>query len=469
MKIICSLRLNQWACASPSPRGHFLPAKTFYPVPVLEYPSLGSERQAASGPIGRSFSCFVALVKTDKRKILALIGRRDLVSDGVWDYCTLLSEALRPHGMDMELSEVNWAQSGWLAALRKLRSQLFTSPGEWALLQYTAMAWSRRGFPLGALAIAWAAKNRGVRLAVVLHEPRGFQASGIWARFRFACQQWVIRRLYSLADVCIFTVPPATVPWLRRDDSKICFIPIGSNIQENMTLRQRATSADSPKTVAVFCVTNLARTAWEVAEIAAAIRHAGKSVPHLRLIVFGRGAMEARNLLENALAGSGAECSILGVLPAEEVARILSEADALLYVRDALTPQHGSALAAVASGLPLVAYGDEATSFPLSEAGIILVPPGDREALGCALRRVLTDDPLWNSLHLRSLSAYKKYFAWEEIARRYATALEISVSAQTVSHSQETHELNVLGSASYQVGTHPGQEDLRPREASDAS
>lgn len=413
------------------------------------------------------FPGFTAPVKTEQRKILALTGRRDLLSDGVWDYCSRLSGALCSHGFETELIEAGWEQAGWLSAFRSLRSKLSGMRHEWVLMQYTAMAWSRRGFPFGALAIAWAAKNTGTRLAVVFHEFRGFRAPGIWARFRFACQQWVIHRLYALAGVGIFTVPVATVSWLSRNDAKACFIPIGSNIPESTTPRNREAFVASPKTVAVFGVTNLGRSAWEVEEIAAAICYAQRSVPHLRLIVFGRGAIEARKLLETAMTGSGAELSILGVLAAEEITRILSEADALLYVRDVLTPQHGSALAAVACGLPLVAYGDEATSFPLSEAGIILAPPGDREALGCALGRVLKDDLLWNSLHQRSLSTYKKYFAWEEIARKYCATLQATTLAQSAGPLVDP-ALKGLGSASYRMTAHAAKENFRPGGASDA-
>lgn len=389
--------------------------------------SNGGPRLVLSAVLIASLTAFV---KTEYLKILALTGRHDPLSDGVWDYCTRLSAALREHGADMGLSEVAWEERGWPTAVCELWNRLSRKRSEWALLQYTAMAWSRRGFPFGALAVAWIAKHRGARLAVVFHESFGFRAKGIWARSRFGCQQWVIRRLFSIADVGIFTVPLASLPWLRHNDAKACFIPIGANIPAMLTPRQLHTaSPETPKTVAVFCVTTVRKTEWEVAEITAAVRHAMKAVPRLRLVVFGRGATEARSLLEDALADISVELTILGVISPEEITRILSESDALLYVRDTLTPQHGSALAAVACGLPLVAYGDEAGCSPLSEAGILLAPPGDRNALYSALERVLTDDAFWTALHNRSVNAYKKYFAWEEIARKYATALQVLASA----------------------------------------
>lgn len=405
-------------------------------------------------------------MNSESAKILALTGRRDFLSDGVWDYCTRLADALRPHGFEVELIEADWERSGWVGSLRNIRSQLDAVRHEWVLLQYTAIGWSRRGFPIGALVVAWTVKKQGARLAVVFHEPYGFRAKGIWARLRFGCQQWVIRSLYSLADVAIFTVSVEVLSWLRPGDSKAHTIPIGSNIPENLTQRNLSRSADAPKTVAVFCITNVGRTAWEVAEIAAAVRHARESVPRLRLVVFGRGALEARGLLEHALAGSDVELSIRGVLPAGEVAQILSESDTLLYVRDVLMPQRGSAIAAVACGLPLIAYGDEAVCFPLSEAGILLARPGDREALWSSLIRVLTDDAVWASLHQRSLRAHRKYFAWDEIARRYAAALQVKDSTQPVNALQPIPDLYERSGDSFQVAEPIGAKKYQRGNAS---
>lgn len=404
-------------------------------------------------------------MKTENLKVFALTGRHDLLSDGVWDFCTRLSAALQTHKVDIGLFEVAWEQNGWTAALRDLWYQFSEKRNEWALLQYTAMAWSRRGLPFGALAVAWIALHRGARLAIVFHEPIGFRARGIWAGFRFFCQQWVIHRLYSIAEVGIFTVPLPALPWVHPRDSKACFIPIGANIPEMLTPRQpHASSANSPKTVAVFCVTTVRRTAWEVVEIAAAVRHAKRSVPHLRLVVFGRGAMEARILVEDALSGSGVELSFLGVIPAAEITRILGESDVFLYVRDTLTLQHGSPLAAVACGTPLVAYGDETSCFPLSEAGIILVHPGDRNVLCTALERILTDSALWSSLHRRSVNAHKKYFAWEEIARKYAAALQVPVSEHSESPMKEAPRRGDASRLASQLTEGMAKEECRSSE-----
>jgi glycosyltransferase involved in cell wall biosynthesis len=365
-------------------------------------------------------------VNTVSRRITALVGRLDEPTDGVRDFCHCLSEALRQQGVTMGFEETAWAKIGWRKALRQIRARLLVTPGDWVLLQFTGMAWSRRGFPFGVLTVARKLRNRGARLAVVFHEPHGFRTKGIWARFRFKCQEWIIHHLYRISDLGIFTVSLSRLNWIASNDSKARFIPIGSNMPAIVgQKRDTRSSSGKAKTVAVFGVTNHPRTSLEVAEISRAVLQAKNSVSVLRLIVFGRGAMEARKQIEDALRGAGIELSVFGVLPAEQVSEILSNSDVLLYVRDELTSQHGSTLAAVACGIPIVAYGDSATCYPISEAGILLAPSGNHAALSAALIRVLSDDEMWNGMHERSIEAHRKYFAWTEIARRYASALEI--------------------------------------------
>ena len=47
------------------------------------------------------------------------------------------------------------------------------------LLQYTALSWSRRGIPFGAVATLGVLRSRGVRCVVVFHEPSRQDKSSI--------------------------------------------------------------------------------------------------------------------------------------------------------------------------------------------------------------------------------------------------------------------------------------------------
>jgi glycosyltransferase involved in cell wall biosynthesis len=143
----------------------------------------------------------------------------------------------------------------------------------------------------------------------------------------------------------------------------------------------------------------------------------------LQLTVLGRNSEEAGGRLQSALDGAPLRVSVLGLLPAAEVARALSSADALLFVRGHVSSRRTSAIAGIACGLPVVAYRGEETGFPITEAGVVLVDQGDHQALADALCRVLTDDEWRQELCRRNVRAQRTHFSWEAIARRFLEAL----------------------------------------------
>ena len=169
----------------------------------------------------------------------------------------------------------------------------------------------------------------------------------------------------------------------------------------------------------VFGVTGAPEMAREVADIAGVMQEASKSLKKLRLVVLGRGAMEAREELANALGKCRVELIVRGVLPAEEIACELERADVLLFVRSAITLQRGSAIAGIAYGLPIVGYRTERISAPLHEAGVEWSPWRDRDALVRGLIRVLSDPQHWTELRQRNIEIQKNYFSWSRIAERY--------------------------------------------------
>ncbi len=79
-----------------------------------------------------------------------LLGRRDEPTDGVADYCDMLRESGLAHGLSFESVQLPWAERGWNKALAELRRAAAGWRNRWVLLQYTTLAWSRRGFPFRA-------------------------------------------------------------------------------------------------------------------------------------------------------------------------------------------------------------------------------------------------------------------------------------------------------------------------------
>ncbi len=352
--------------------------------------------------------------------MVALLGRRDEPTDGVRDYCSLLAEALRRRGVTLELAESFWERNGWLRGLWNLQKRSRGWRGEWVLLQYTALAWSRRGFPFGVLAVLALLRARGVKTAVVFHEVRDDRPHRLLNRFRITFQYGVMRTASRWADRSILTVPVEQVPWLNPTQTKATFIPVGANISRaGISTKADGRMRRTPRTVAVFGVTGGVGTVPECADIGYAVKRASNRVGALRLVVLGRGSEEAEPILRREFDGARVEVSALGLQPAKDIERILSAADVLLFVRGHVSTRRSSAIAAIPCGLPIVGYRGPETHSPITEAGAELVPLGDRKALAEALERVLIEEDLWRELHQRNLRAYAEHFSWDAIAERY--------------------------------------------------
>jgi glycosyltransferase involved in cell wall biosynthesis len=352
---------------------------------------------------------------------IAVLGRRDGPTDGVADYCEQLGAALGLHGYELETVRMPWPERGWAAALADLRRRAEDWSGCWVLLQHTALSWSRRGFPLYAPRILAALRESGARCGVVFHEFGSAGGSRIIDRARNSCQMWVLKRLYRQAERAIFTVPLETISWLPSQHKKAVFIPIGANCPELHTHPCR--DAGGKKTVAVFSVTGGAQTLPEIADICFAVKRASRAMGPLRLVVMGRGSKEAEPALQEGLFGTNVAVEVLGLVSAEKLSRALARADVQLFVRGHISNRRGTAIAGIACGLPIVCYAGPETGWPLTEAGILSVPLGDREALSAALERVLSHDTLRDSLAERSRRAQKEYFSWSVIAARYAHSI----------------------------------------------
>lgn len=356
---------------------------------------------------------------------IALMGRRDEPTDGVEDYCRFLADALAQRGIRLQSTRVSWDMDGWLRALWKLRNESRQWRGRLVFVHYTGMAWSRRGFPFGAVIVARILKSQGARGAVVFHEFSRQHSSRAWiSRLRGALQAATIRRLYRGASNTVFTVPLEFVNWLPTTDTKSHFIPIGANVPERLYPRTCA-SGHRPKTVVVFGVTGAPNMVAEVEVISDVIRRTAESVHSLRLVLCGRGSSDAGKLLAPALQEHGVEVVVKGILSGDAVADELHSADAYLFVRGSINLQRGSALAGIACGVPIVGYRNGKMMRPLDEAGVEWAPFGDHHALAQNLLAVLSDEQKWVDLHERNLRLQRNYFGWNRIANEYVKAFSL--------------------------------------------
>jgi glycosyltransferase involved in cell wall biosynthesis len=357
------------------------------------------------------------------QRCLALLGRRDSPIDAVEEYCTYLASALPEFGIQLELVRIDWEQHGWRGVIRELSESALREKDAFFLLQYTALAWSRRGFSWRVLRVLRTIKQRGGRCGIVFHDVEPYFGNRLIDRIRRQTQLATMRRGLALADLAVVTIPSDKIPWVgsRR---KPVFIPVGANLPAPETAwRLRDSRVDAIPAVAVFSLSPGQLGTQEAQLISRAALHVAGHIGKLRLVVIGRNTEELRSTLHEALYGKPVELLVRGVLPAEEVVKELGACDALLNVRGPISSSRGSAIAGIACGLPVIAREGWETAGPIRDAGVVLVPRDATDEFGPALLRVLTDKTYRDSLAERSRCAQADHFSWHAIAAKLAEAL----------------------------------------------
>lgn len=356
--------------------------------------------------------------------MIAILGRMDTPTDAVEDYCRYLGDALRLHGISLVIERVAWQEHGWRAALRSIRRLANGRKGEWVLVQYTALAWSMRGFPWRLLRVLRILKAAGVRIGLVYHDVEPFPGTRWIDWLRRHVQIRIMRGAMDLAQAAVFTVPLEKVSWLEPPHAKAVFIPIGANFPvTDKVLSPQVVPHGESLTVAVFGITGGASAGKEIEQIVEASRFASENVKNLKLVVFGRNSKEAGSQLSNQMNGIPVEVRVLGVLSTEEVVRTLACCDVLLFVRGHISTRRGSAIAGIACGLPVIAAEGPETASPITEAGIAFYSPQRKGDLGDVLLHVLQDEDYRALLAQRSSMAHQRYFSWAVIAGQYTEFL----------------------------------------------
>lgn len=362
---------------------------------------------------------------------VALLGKKDTPTDAVEEYSAFLSGALALHGLELQIVRVDWEERGWKGAVGDLKKKATEWDGQWVLVQYTALAWSRRGFPLRFRAILKALRRSGARIAVTFHDVEPFAGKRLVDKLRRNVQRATMRKALRIADLAVFTVPVEKVSWIGEKPRNAVFIPVGANLpQPERYWSTSGGSGSGVPRVAVFGVTGGLAGVREAATIRRAVAYCSKRCGRIELDVFGRHAEAAEGTLRALSAELPVEISVQGVISAEEVAQRLGQADALLFVRGAISSRRGSAIAGIACGLAVIAFAGSETAAPITEAGVVLFDPTNENAAGERLLKVLSDAEHRKSLVERSKRAQEEHFSWRAIAQRYAEALEKSGAAR---------------------------------------
>ena len=358
------------------------------------------------------------------QKCIALLGRRDAPTDAVEEYCQYLGEALRAHDLALELARVAWLEDGWPAAMRELERQAGAWRGCWVLVQFTALSWSERGFPLRFLRVLRILRHAGARVAMVYHDVLPYPGNRTIDKLRRRAQNHAMSEALRSCDLGVFTVPVSKIPWVGKKHTRAIFIPVGANLPEpESAWNIDHLDANRLPTIAVFGITGGEGGIWEIASISEALQIVAERLGKLRLVVMGRHSDTAEKALRNLMDKQPIEVSALGILPGAEIVRQLASCDVMLFVRGGISSRRGSAIAGIACGLPVVALDGPETASPITEAGVVFAGPKRQRGLGEALLKVLADPEYRASLAERSRRAQDQYFSWRAIATRYAEAL----------------------------------------------
>lgn len=361
------------------------------------------------------------------KRCVALLGEKDSPTDAVEDYCRYLAAALPEHGIQLDISRLAWAEKGWKAALADLRTAASSSSNTWFLIQYTALAWSRRGFPWRVLRAIGLLKQCGGRVAVVFHDIEPYHGRRMVDRVRSGVQLRTMQNILRLSDVSIFTVAVEQVPWIGRANEKTVFIPVGANLPDpERAWAKRDGESERPPCVGVFSISGgEVAAAEEVSLIADCVSYVSEKLGAIRLAVIGRNSATAGPMLREKLRGKTVEVVAYGMLSGEKIVDALGACEALLFARWNISTRRGSAIAGIACGLPVIAREGWETAPPITEAGVVLLPAeAAAREFGPALLRVLEDRAHREELAAKSRNAQRQHFSWKAIAAKYAEILE---------------------------------------------
>lgn len=389
-------------------------------------------------------------------RILFITGEYPAMQGGVGDYTRRLSQALGVLGADVHvLTDVDaggdylrapaaafeptvypaLAHMGWSVWAHVLRAVHDLRP-DIVHIQYQSAAYGLHP-AINYLPLRLRMLPGRPRTVTTFHDlrfPYIFPKAG-------PLRRQAVLALAKHSDAAIITNPADWLDLARAGLSdQLHPIPIGSNIQceppsDYDRIRQRAKWGADSNTwlLAYFGFLNASKGGETLIRCLAELVRAGRSA---RLLMVGGkvGASDPTNLAY--LAGVEALISELGLAgrvqwtgftaPDEVSANLLATDCAVLPYREGASLRHGSLMAALAHGLPIVSTevrvevraGPDLFPMLVDGQSALLTPPDDPVRLAAAVMRLMTEPGLHQGLAAAAL-ALSHHFEWETLAQRH--------------------------------------------------
>ena len=142
------------------------------------------------------------------QKIIALLGRRDEPTDAVEEYCRYLGNALRAHGIEMELARVSWSERGWTVALREMRRKAHAWRGSMGAPAVHSARLVRAWFSSKGSSSDQQLFDMGAHVGIVYHDVEPYAGGRMVDKVRRRAQSYIMRHALMSTELSIFTVPP---------------------------------------------------------------------------------------------------------------------------------------------------------------------------------------------------------------------------------------------------------------------
>jgi glycosyltransferase involved in cell wall biosynthesis len=364
---------------------------------------------------------------------------------GVGDYVRHLSREMAARGYDVTvvtsagLGDVSDADNGrsprvlpvikkWnLLCLPALLKVLAAVSADVYILEYVGYMYGRGGiapwllflflvFKLGNKTVilnaheTWRPRYRKAGASVLTFISFVIFCSGIWASTKIV----VTNRFRELLLTGVLGV----------DDRRVELIPAGANILPTGGAKRRADKSRELRIV-TFGIWHEDRTTEELTAVIEQLRES-RSVKLFVVGGFGS-SRESLARVDRLLTAPGRRewLYVTGALPPERVSAYLTQAD--IYVsplNGGPSGRRGSLLAAMAHGLPIIAYdGYERDGVFRNGHNIILIEKSDSKGLYEALTSLASDEAYRRELGANARAAFEEHFSWARIADKWENLL----------------------------------------------